>query len=210
LPLVDLAQIPFLLFVLVVSLTIHEAAHAWAADLLGDPTASAHGRLAFSPFVQLEPVGAVIYPAVAFLSGFSFVGWGRPVPVDRGELGSAWRQRLLMIAAAGPLASLLLAVAAAGSLRAGLAATGAATDAVLGPLLLRALELNVVIVLLNFVPVPPLDAGTFLTSMLRGRTAASLERYRPAAVALLFVLTVTGPLPALLNPARASLTSALL
>ena len=209
-PLVDLSQVPFLVFVLVMSLTIHEAAHAWAADLLGDPTAAAAGRLAFNPSVHLEPVGSLIYPVVAFAAGFSFVGWGRPVPVDVRELGSRWRRRLVMVAAAGPLASLVLAIGAAGLLRGGIAATGAATDAVLGPLLLRTLELNVVIVLLNLVPIPPLDAGTVLASFLPQRRAALVQRLRPAAVVSLFLLTVTGLLPALLAPARASLTSILL
>ncbi len=209
-PLVDLGQIPFLALVLVFSLTIHEAAHAWAADLLGDPTAAAQGRLAFNPARHLDPIGSGVFPLTAFIAGFAFAGWGRPVPVDVRELGVRWRRRLLVIMAAGPLTSLGLALVAAGLLRAGLAATGAATDLVLGPLLLRALDLNIVIVLLNLVPIPPLDAGTFLASLLPGRRAAAVARFRPAAIVAIFLLTLSGVLPALLTPARASLTSVLL
>ena len=90
-PIVDFGALPLLFVVLAVSLTVHEAAHAWSADLLGDPTVLRSGRLSLSPSVHLGVVGALIFPLVSFISGFPFIGWSKPIPVDTSELGSRWR-----------------------------------------------------------------------------------------------------------------------
>ena len=78
----DFTQILILLVVLSASLSVHEAAHAYAADRLGDPTARQRGRLSLNPAVHVDPIGTLLFPLIAFMTGFPLIGWAKPVPVD--------------------------------------------------------------------------------------------------------------------------------
>ena len=109
----DFTQILIGLSVLVASLSVHEAAHAWAADRLGDPTARLMGRLSLNPVVHIDPIGTLLFPLVAITTGLPLIGWAKPVPVDSRHLKSP-RRDFAIIAAAGPASNLVLAVAAAG------------------------------------------------------------------------------------------------
>jgi Zn-dependent protease len=103
--------------VLVLSLTIHEAAHAWTADKLGDPTARALGRVSLNPLVHIDWIGTVLLPLIAaFTPNIPIIGWAKPVPVNVRNLRHH-RRDFMLVAAAGPASNLLQAVAAAGVLR---------------------------------------------------------------------------------------------
>ncbi len=116
-------QIILPLFVaLIFSLSFHEAAHAWMADRLGDPTARRLGRLTLNPLAHIDWVGTVIFPLVAIVSGFPLIGWAKPVPVSWVNLRSP-RRDFAIVALAGPVSNLILAVAAAARAR-GPAAVG--------------------------------------------------------------------------------------
>jgi Zn-dependent protease len=206
----DLSQVLIAFTVLVFSLTVHEASHAWSADLLGDPTASARGRVSLRPSVHIDPIGTLAFPLVSIVSGFPPIGWGRPVPVSPGELGAAWRRKYVIIAAAGPASNLALAALAAVLIRLGLAATGFGVDQVIGRLLFTAINLNLLLVVFNLLPVPPLDGGQVIAGLLRGSDAAMFARLRPYGVVVLFALMLTGRLWTVLDPIRGALQSVLL
>ena len=116
-PAIDFAQVFSFFLVLVFSLTVHEAAHAWSADRLGDPTARLLGRVSLNPAVHIDPIGTIVFPLIAIATNLPLIGWAKPVPVDIPKLRRHWRQKFMMIAAAGPASNLVLATVAAIVLR---------------------------------------------------------------------------------------------
>src|SRR3954451_17203551 len=94
--------------VLLFSLTVHEAAHAWTADRLGDPTARLLGRVSLNPLVHADPIGTILFPLIALITGAPLIGWAKPVPVSTGRLGHP-RRDYVLVAAAGPLSNLGIA-----------------------------------------------------------------------------------------------------
>jgi len=209
-PLVDLSVLPLLFVVLAFSLTVHEAAHAWSADLLGDPTAFRSGRLSLSPPVHLGVGGALVFPLLAFFSAFPLAGWSRPIPVDTSELGRRWRSKVALIWAAGPVANLALATVAALLIRLGAAATGSALDSLSLSLLVKTIDVNLLLALFNLIPVPPLDAGNVLSAVLPEPVGGALRHLRPYGPVLLYVLIFSGVLAAAVLPIRSSLRSVLM
>ena len=209
-PLVDLSALPLLFVVLAFSLTIHEAAHAWSADLLGDPTALRSGRVSLSPPAHLSVTGALIFPLLSFFSGFPLIGWSRPIPVTAGELGRRWRAKVVLIWAAGPAANLALAVGAGLLIRVGGAVTGSGLDSLSLSFLVRTIDVNLLLALLNLLPVPPLDGGNLLAAVLPDPMGGALRHVRPYGPVLLYVLILSGVLSAAILPIRASLRAVLL
>src|SRR5262245_39954278 len=98
--------------VLISSLSFHEAAHAWAADKLGDPTARMLGRLTLNPLAHIDWIGTVLFPIIAIVSGFPLIGWAKPVPVNGQNLHSP-RRDFAAVALAGPVSNIILAFVAA-------------------------------------------------------------------------------------------------
>src|SRR5215216_2903343 len=98
--------------VLVLSLTFHEAAHAWSANRLGDATARRLGRVSLNPAVHVDPIGTVLFPLIAIATNLPVIGWAKPVPVDGRNLPH-FRRDFVLIAAAGPASNLVLAILAA-------------------------------------------------------------------------------------------------
>jgi Zn-dependent protease len=205
----SLDQIVVAFTVLVVSLTVHEAAHAWSADLLGDPTAARLGRVSLNPLVHIDPIGTVIFPLVAMATSLPLIGWARPVPVGVEHLGPGWRQKFMLIAAAGPASNLMMALVASGLLHLGLAATGTALDWTMARLLYTGLTLNVLLAVFNLLPVPPLDGGNVLAGLLPSRAAQALDRVRPFGFLILYALLLTGVLSTLVEPVAGAIVSRL-
>ena len=210
----DFAQLLLGFVVLLVSLTVHEAAHAWSADRLGDPTARALGRLSLNPAVHVDPIGTILFPLIAMATNLPLIGWAKPVPVNPARLGGNWRQKFMVIAAAGPASNLVLATCVAIVLR--IAPIGDvnvdATSIVwrLVQALALAVQLNVFLALFNMVPVPPLDGGNVLAGLLTGQMARAFDQLRPWGFLILYGLMLTGVLWTIIDPPASLLISWLL
>jgi Zn-dependent protease len=187
---IDLGQVLVVFLVVLVSLTVHEAAHAWSADRLGDSTARRLGRVSLNPLVHIDPIGTIVFPLIALMTGIPVLGWAKPVPVSPMNLHPHWRQKYMLIAAAGPASNLLMAVAGALLLALGL----------MPQLLQSFVVINVFLAVFNMVPVPPLDGGNVLSGMLGGAAAEALDRLRPYGFLILYALMFTGLLIAIVDP----------
>ena len=194
LPDIDFAQIFLAFIVLLFSLTVHEAAHAWTADRLGDPTARLLGRVSLNPLVHADPIGTVLFPLLAMVTGAPLIGWAKPVPVNIQKLRHE-RRDYVLVAAAGPASNLTLAVIAALLLR--LIPVSPVTlgepnvSVPIASLLSRAVQLNVLLAVFNMIPIPPLDGGNVLSGLLPRSLAALFDRVRPYGFLLLYALLLT-------------------
>jgi Zn-dependent protease len=178
--------------ILVLSLSFHEAAHAWTADRLGDPTARLLGRLTLNPRAHIDWLGTVVFPLVAMLSGIPLIGWAKPVPVDMRHLREP-RRDFAIIAAAGPASNLLLAGVGALLYR-GLAPAQTANGP--GGWTVDALQfivlINTLLAVFNMIPVPPLDGGNVLMGLVPARVAHGISWLRPYGFMILYVLMLSG------------------
>ena len=201
----DLSQVLILLAVLIASLSVHEAAHAYAADRLGDPTARQLGRLSLNPAVHVDPIGTLLFPLVAFMTGFPLIGWAKPVPVNPRYLRHPKRD-FAVIAAAGPLSNVAMALVAAVALEVvrSFAAPGDVAGLALARPAIQILRLmvllNILLAVFNMIPVPPLDGGNVLLGVLPRGPAHIVEQLRPWGFLILYALMLTGTLSAIMGP----------
>jgi len=185
--------------VLLISLTIHEAAHAWTADRLGDPTARMLGRVSLNPAAHIDWIGTVLFPLIAMITHFPLIGWAKPVPVNTRNLRHP-RRDFMIVAAAGPISNLLQAVAAAIVLRvAGASLADSMPGWAVGALTL-AVEINLLLAFFNLIPVPPLDGGNVMLGLLPPRAAAVYAQLRQYGFLLLYALFLTGIASAIMMP----------
>jgi Zn-dependent protease len=203
---IDFAQVFISFIVLLFSLTVHEMAHAWTADRLGDPTARLLGRVSLNPIVHADPIGTVLFPLLAMVSGAPLIGWAKPVPVSSGRLGNP-RRDFILVAAAGPASNLLMAFAAAlllSVLPISPKISGETNvSAPVATILSQGLRLNVLLAVFNMIPIPPLDGGNVLAGLLPPRLAVSFNRLRPYGFLLLYALVFSGGFDYLvLRPSR--------
>ncbi|HZO07811.1 MAG TPA: site-2 protease family protein [Myxococcota bacterium] len=185
------------LLVLIASLCVHEAAHAWSAFRLGDPTARDLGRLSLNPAVHVDPLGTFVLPAIALAVGAPVLGWAKPVPVNVRRLHRG-RRDFVLVSAAGPGSNLLLAIACAVGLAAYPGAVG--EPSLLEHALFAGIQINLLLALFNMIPLPPLDGGNVLAGVLPARLLPGFERLRPWGIPLLYGLMLTGGLGMLIGP----------
>lgn len=199
----DYTTILIVLAIVLGSLTVHEAAHAWTADRLGDPTARMLGRLSLNPVVHIDPIGTILLPLIAAFSGLPILGWAKPVPVNISRLREP-RRDFMLVAAAGPASNILLAVLAAMAIRlmvSGQAPLTVSGGALAAPVaLLQVVFINVLLAVFNLVPVPPLDGGNVLAGLLPRGAAGIFVTMRPYGFLLLYALMFTGALTAVVMP----------
>jgi len=195
LPGIDFAQVFIAFVVLLFSLTVHEMAHAWTADRLGDPTARLLGRVSLNPVVHADLFGTIIFPLLSMVSGVPLIGWAKPVPVNIGRL-RRHRSDYVLVAAAGPASNLIIAIVAA-ALRSLMPATpvvfgSAEISAPLVAFVTRALYVNVLLAVFNMLPIPPLDGGNVLGGLLPRPLAMRYDAMmRPYGFILLYALMLT-------------------
>lgn len=194
LPDLNLPALVIAFLVLLFSLSVHEAAHAWSASQLGDDTAKRQGRVTLNPVVHADPIGTLLLPLIAMVSGAPLIGWAKPTPVNTRNLRDPKRDHIL-VTAAGPVSNLLIAFAAAAAMRAGIEGGGW-----FDLLIVEALTLNVLLAVFNMLPIPPLDGGQILMALLPRSVAVRLGFLYEYGFLILMGLLVTGVLGSLIGP----------
>jgi len=186
-------------------ITLHEAAHGYVARHFGDPTAEQAGRISLNPLRHIDPMGTIIVPLVLLLvtklmGGGLLFGWAKPVPVNWSRLRRPKRD-MLWVALAGPMSNLLMAIGWVLFLRVMLA-----LDLIAGPWDFWALmanagvQVNLILMALNLLPLPPLDGGRVVFSLLPPRLAWRYGRLEPYGLVILIVLMMLGWLWPLMLP----------
>lgn len=162
-PLIGIIQVVILVFAVIV----HEVAHGWTANQLGDPTAKLAGRLTLDPTKHLDPVGSFLIPGILLITGAPFLfGWAKPVPFNPYNLKNPRRDEAL-IAAAGPASNILLAlIGSAAFLLVPELADSYYSQGLLGFAAVYFVTINLVLALFNMIPIPPLDGSKILFSIL--------------------------------------------
>lgn len=183
------AILPYLAVALIVAATVHEFAHAYVADRLGDPTPRAMGRLTLNPLAHLDPIGSLMILLVGF-------GWAKPVQINPANFAD-WRRDSILVALAGPLANVTLVFLLGLPLKLGAVET---TGDVLAGLLGWSLQINAMLAVFNLVPIPPLDGSRVLVGLLPGSMAISYARIERFGFLILLALIFTRALPLIIGP----------
>ncbi len=203
--------ISYMALPLILAMVFHEYAHGWVADFYGDSTARMEGRLTLNPIAHIDPFGTILLPLLCliFPSGI-LLGYARPVPINPWNLRNP-RRDMALVAAAGPGMNLLLAIASALALSVILAIDPSVADSIstqgpgvrrdlLGMILVPlawmctySVLINVVLMVFNLIPVPPLDGGRIMVSLLPPRQAEALSHLEPYGMLIIFFLVVADP-----------------
>ncbi|OLC39537.1 MAG: hypothetical protein AUH75_09385 [Gemmatimonadetes bacterium 13_1_40CM_4_65_7] len=180
----DVSLLPYVVVALIVAATVHEYAHAYVADRLGDPTPRAQGRLTLNPLAHLDPVGALLILIFRF-------GWAKPVPINPANFTN-WRRDTMLVAAAGPLANITLLFIVGIPYKLGLLDIGAAAAAMpIDRLLQVMLQINAMLAVFNLIPIPPLDGSKILMGLLPPAQAVTYARLQPYGTWILLLLVFT-------------------
>jgi len=186
---------------LLFAITVHEVAHGWVAKRLGDPTAQRLGRLTLNPIKHIDPVGTVAVPLLLLMVGGFVFGWAKPVPVTWENLRHPKRD-MAIVAAAGPGANLLMAmiwalIAKLGTLVPDSLAWAGTPMVYMGQF---GIVINAVLMVLNLLPLPPLDGGRVAVGLLPNRIGWQLARVEPFGFFVLLALLATGILSMIIGP----------
>lgn len=178
---------------LLFAITLHEAAHGWAAWKLGDNTAKMMGRVSFNPLVHIDPFGTILLPAILIFSGSGFLfGYAKPVPVNFRALNKP-RRDMVLVALAGPGANILLIIAAALLMNFGQYVPGFAAEWV-GLNLFYMVFINAILAVFNMLPIPPLDGGRVAVGVLPNFLARPLSRLEPYGMLIIIMMIFIIPM----------------
>ncbi len=183
------------------AVTLHEVAHGKVAQKLGDDTAFRLGRLSLNPLRHVDPVGTILVPGLLLLLGGFVFGWAKPVPVVMSRLNHP-RRDMAIVAVAGPLSNLAMALFWALVTRLALIYHMTLGDSALFLLFMgtAGIIINVVLLVLNMMPLPPLDGGRVLAGLLPAKAALQLGRIEPYGLIIIIALLATGFLSKILDP----------
>ena len=180
------------------AITVHEVAHGWAALKFGDRTAQMMGRLTLNPIKHIDPIGTVLIPGMLLLTGSSFLfGYAKPVPVSTQNLRNP-KTDMIWVALAGPAANLVMAFMWAAVAKVG--AMMGETSLALFYMGVAGIKINGILMLLNLLPLPPLDGGRVLVGLLPGPLAWRVSQIEPYGFFILVGLIYFGILSMILNP----------
>ncbi|KXS32193.1 MAG: peptidase M50 [Candidatus Gallionella acididurans] len=191
---VALAAIPVLF-----AITLHEAAHGYVARHFGDMTAYQAGRISLNPLHHIDPFGTIILPLLTLWMGGILFGWAKPVPVNFAMLRNP-KKDMLWVAIAGPASNLVMALGWAFFYKIGVTFPESYFAEPLLGMAMWGIKINVVLMVLNLLPLPPLDGGRVAISMLPQRQAFQLAKVEPYGMFILIFLAITPILGLLLSP----------
>jgi len=178
---------------LLFAITVHEAAHGWVANKLGDPTARMMGRMTLNPIKHIDPLGTVLFLMLLMGSPF-LIGWAKPVPITVQNLRNPKRD-MAWVAIAGPASNLLMALIWAAIAKFGVFAYSYGQEWLALPLIsmgVYGIAINLIIMVFNLFPIPPLDGGRVLVSLLPGPMAWQLSRLEPYGIFIVLALFIFG------------------
>jgi Zn-dependent protease len=184
------------------AITVHEVAHGWVAKYYGDPTAMMMGRLTLNPIKHIDPVGTILVPGLLLLMGGVVFGWAKPVPVTAENLRNPKRD-MAVVALAGPMSNLLMALIWALLLKIGILLGQGGAEWVARPLIYMGgagITINFILMVLNLLPIPPLDGSRVVSGFLPDRLAWQMSRLEPYGMIVLLALLITGVLGMLIIP----------
>ena len=192
--LIAVAAIPILF-----AITLHEAAHGYVARHFGDMTAYQAGRISLNPLRHIDPVGTILLPLLTLALGGILFGWAKPVPVNFGALRHP-KQDMLWVAIAGPASNLLMALLWALMIKLVWLFPGSYFSEPLLEMAQIGIKINVILMVLNLLPLPPLDGGRVAVSLLPHRQAYQLSRIEPYGLFILIALAITPVLGWIITP----------
>jgi len=181
------------------AITVHEVAHGWVANLFGDKTAKLSGRLTLNPIKHIDLVGTIIVPIMMLLVSNFIFGWAKPVPVDARNLRNP-RYNMIAVAAAGPISNLLMAFLWAGVAKLGMSIESSYFSVPMVLMGWAGIQINIVLCVLNLLPIPPLDGSRVVGNLLPPRMAYSYSKIEPYGFFILILLMLTNVLNAILTP----------
>lgn len=201
-PLTTIQQICVWALPVLFAITLHEAAHGWAAYKLGDPTAKLLGRVSLNPIVHIDLIGSILVPLlIGFSSNFSMMfGWAKPVPVTYENFKNK-RRDVILVALAGPLANIFMAILWGICLK--FSSPGAVDSSLLQFLVYSStagVAINFILFALNILPIPPLDGSKVVSSLLPPKYAYHYDKIEPYGFIILIILMATHTLGFLLQP----------
>jgi Zn-dependent protease len=189
---IDIAYLAIAAIPVIFAITLHEAAHGYVARYFGDPTAYQQGRISLNPMRHIDLVGTILVPALTLLFGGILFGWAKPVPVDYSRLRQP-REDMRWVALAGPASNLIMAFGWAVLLKVGLS-TDNYFSVPLENMAYIGVNINLMFMALNLLPVLPLDGGRVLFSLLPASTAQTYGKSEPYGIFILLALVFTNVL----------------
>lgn len=181
------------------AITVHEAAHGWVAYHLGDDTAHRAGRITLNPLKHIDPIGTVLLPLILVAFSNFIFGWAKPVPVNFRQLFHPRRDSAL-VSLAGPLANLFMAIFWVMIAQIDATLMNNEVTLIIALMAWAGISINAALMVLNLLPILPLDGGRILQSLLPPKLAVHFARLEPLGLTLLLILLVTGILDQLLLP----------
>ncbi|MGD9152877.1 MAG: site-2 protease family protein [Gammaproteobacteria bacterium] len=181
------------------AITVHEVAHGWMALKLGDKTALMLGRLTLNPLKHIDMIGTVIIPLILLLFSPIIFGWAKPVPVNPNNLKKP-RRDMAFVAIAGPISNIIMALIWAAIMKIGSILMGHGLQFALPIVLMgrAGILINLVLMILNLIPIPPLDGSRVVAAILPPKLAYQYDRIAPYGFFILLLLLITGVLRLLL------------
>jgi len=202
----DIERIVLSIVPLLFAIILHEISHGWVAEKLGDPTARMLGRITLNPISHIDPIGTVILPGVLLLTGSHFLfGWAKPVPVNFGNLRGG-RRDMALVALSGPLSNLLIAVVSSIIFHVtfgGLTGSAGVSDRIVVPIHVMAnysVLFNLVLMVINLLPILPLDGGRIVAGLAPVQIAMAMERMERYGMLIVLLLIASGIWSYLVTP----------